>query len=93
MHINKPIRSFRASVGRRCYPMFLRNSLGQVVRLLSFTDYQACAHGGEPREFIKILTHSRYALGCLVPKGEQKVFVEQIIPALAPGVWTEVVIK
>jgi len=93
MKTNQTIRSFRSQVTRRCHPMFMRDAGGKWVRLLSFTDYKPCAHGGEPRNFLKMLTHTRHPLGCHVPKNSAKFYAEKIIPALQPGVWTEVVIK
>ncbi|TXT37396.1 MAG: hypothetical protein FD135_3627 [Comamonadaceae bacterium] len=93
MKTNQTIRSFRSQATRRCYQMFMRDADGKQVRLLSFTDYKPCALGGDPREFLKLLTHSRHPIGCHVPKSTANFYSEKIIPALQPGVWTEVVIK
>jgi hypothetical protein len=93
MKTNQRIRSFRSQITRRCFPMFVRNDSGQLIRLLSFTNYQPCAHGGEPQAFIKLLTHERHPPGCQVPKAESRFYIDQIIPALQPGVWTELIIK
>ena len=85
------LRRRPATISRRCTRCWLRKE-GRIVRLLSFTDYSPCAHGGEPRWFLKVLTHRRYARGRMLPANEAHVLAEQVLPVVLAGSWVEVTI-
>lgn len=55
-------RRLRATPFRRCFRCWVRHQ-GRIIRFLSFTDYSQCAKNGEPVEYLKRITHSRWPRG------------------------------
>lgn len=85
-------RRIRASYGDRCTRIALHSN-GHIHRLLSFHDYSPCESGGEPRWFVKLLTHRRYPAGLRPNSFTAAWMVKELLPRLTPGKWTEVVIS
>lgn len=81
----------RAGFSRRCVRCWVRCD-GKVLRMLHVSDYRPCEQGGDPRLFIKLLDHTRFAPGVQLSYDEGWVKA-QLLPALVPGQWVEVVIQ
>ena len=81
----RPVSHFR-----RCIRLWFRHE-GRIVRMLSFTDYSQCSVGGEERFFYKLLDHTRYARGMRCSEGSVDFLVRNVLPAVKPGNWVEVV--
>ena len=79
-----------ASPFRRCIRIWFLHE-GRIVRMLSFTDYSQCSVGGEGRFFYKLLDHTRYARGMRCPTGSVDFLLCNVLPAMQPGNWVEVV--
>lgn len=80
----------RASYGRRCVRCWFRWN-GRVIRMLHTSDYRPCKVGGDPRLFVKLLAHSRYAPGVRL-SGDPAWWGQQVLPVLVAGQWVELVI-
>lgn len=61
--------------------------------MLCFTDYSPCPMGGEQRLFYKLLDHTRYAPGMRCPEWSVDFIVRNVLPAVTPGNWVEVVFE
>lgn len=80
----------RASWSRRCVRAWLRSG-GKIVRLLIVSDYRPCEHGGEPREYIKRITHRRWPTGIHLARGEYSPSYAAWYAALPADQWCEIV--
>lgn len=58
----RPRRRRPARPGDRCLRFWLRYQ-GRILRFLQVTDYRECERGGEPRYYVKRITHRRWARG------------------------------
>lgn len=63
------------------------------MRMLCFTDYSPCPMGGDSRLFYKLLDHTRYARGMRCQEGSVDFLVRNVLPAVKPGNWVEVVFQ
>ena len=52
----------RATPMRRCFRAWLRHE-NKIVRVVCTSDYRPCVTGGEPREYVKRITHKRWPRG------------------------------
>ena len=87
----KPRRSYRRRAShfqrcRRCY--FIHQ--GRTIRLLEYTDYRPIYSGGREREFVKRITHRRWAKGLKMAYGEMSEWAH-VLANLPPGQWFEIV--
>ncbi|MFZ4776807.1 MAG: hypothetical protein ACOYM3_15660 [Terrimicrobiaceae bacterium] len=80
----------RASPFRRCCRTWVRHQ-NRIVRLLMVSDYRSCANGGEPRTFVKRITHRRW------PRGWHAFGTTPswaaVYASLPANKWCEVVVK
>ena len=78
-----------ANYGRRCVRCWFRHE-GRVVRMLHINDYRPCENGGEPRLFVKLIDHTRYARGVHLGSDD---WWGTVLPVLLPGQWVELIIQ
>lgn len=79
----------RATWGQRCVRAWLRCN-GKIVRLLLVSDYRPCEFGGEPREYIKRITHFRWRRGIHLMRGEYPESIASWYGTLPANVWCEI---
>lgn len=84
-------RRLRASPYRRCMRAWLRHE-GRIIRLLCISDYRPCVTGGEPREFVKRITHRRWPRGFHLFGCEWSRAVTAYYAGLPADEWVEEVI-
>ena len=89
----KPTRKRRLRVSwcRRCVRAWLRHE-GRIIRLLRVTDYRPCVAGGDPREFLKRITHRRWPRGWHMAGVEWSDQLTAWYAALPADEWVEMVI-
>jgi hypothetical protein len=66
---------------------------GQIVRLLCVTDYRPCGHGGEPREFVKRITHRRWPRGFHLFGCESSQEITGWYASLPANEWVEMIVE
>ncbi len=65
---------------------------GRIIRLLCISDYRPCVTGGEPREFVKRITHRRWPRGFHLFGCEWSRAVTAYYAGLPADEWVEEVI-
>ena len=62
---------------------------GRIVRLLCVSDYRPCVTGGEPREFVKRITHLRWPRGFHLSGCEWSKAITACYAELPANTWVE----
>lgn len=87
-HYPKNIQHKNSDVKNHTSSRVILRHRGIIVSLQMINDYSPCEHGGEPRWFVRLLTHKRRQRS---RARTNRWYSDVLLPSLIPGQWVEII--